>query len=96
MTVVLQLKSMATCISVSKRTTPAIDDAVPCSASCDWFANLIGRVTLSHDSVAGKTDRTAGVLDKMLEMQAQQVGRGGPREDEMEYDDAFLCDNVRI
>ena len=43
-----------------------------------------------------KDSRTAGVLDTMLAMQARQAEAGGSTEEEMEYDDVFIFDNVSV
>ena len=43
-----------------------------------------------------KDSRTAGVLDTMLAMQAKQAETEGSTEEEMEYDDVFIFDNVSV
>ena len=43
-----------------------------------------------------KNRQSAGVLDAMLAMQARQVEAGGSTDEEMEYDDVFIFDNVRF
>lgn len=39
--------------------------------------------------------RSAGVLDKFLRVQKEQVGGGGAKDGELELDDDFIFDNVR-
>ena len=43
-----------------------------------------------------KNRQTAGVLDAMLAMQARQFEAGGRTDEEMEYDDVVIFDNVRF
>ena len=43
-----------------------------------------------------KDSRTARVLDTMMAMQARQSETGGSTEEEMEYDDVFIFDNVSV
>ena len=46
--------------------------------------------------LARGTTKKAGVLDKMLEMQAEQRARGGAKDGEYELDDDFIYDNVSM
>ena len=44
--------------------------------------------------LARGTTKKAGLLDKMLRIQAEQIARGGAKDGEYEFDDDFIYDNV--